>query len=108
MKMMANLIAEQKLWSVSSSTVSKTLVLKLGAPEKIDTDQWQCFWEIHGLHENVKPVISNENWHSLMLAIKTIEQLLTFFVEDGGKLFFQSGSEEISVSEIIPRIKLSN
>lgn len=40
-----------------------------------------------------------------MLAIRTIEQMLTYYVEDGGKLFWPESTSEMEVSDVIPRFR---
>ena len=37
---------------------------------------------------------------ALRLAVRPIKELLSFFVESGGKLFWEQGGKEISVSDI--------
>ncbi|WP_303493037.1 DUF6968 family protein [Saccharophagus degradans] len=96
-------IAQTEIFTVTPDGRDKILVLKIGAPQKRNEDEWMCYWEISGLHENVHATVSNDKWHSLMLVIRTIEQLLTYYVEDGGRLYWEKSGEEIAVSDLIPR-----
>ncbi len=103
---MENVIAEQKLYSITANGESKPLILRIGAPEKKDEETWRCPWEIEGLYTKVSPAIGISSLHSLVLVVALFEQQLKYFVEDGGKLYLELGGTEISVSEIIPRFKL--
>lgn len=105
---MKNEIAKMEFFSISSNGEDKPLVVRIGAPDKRNEDEWQCPWEINGLYEENHSTVSNESWHCLLLAIQTIEQLLSYYVEDGGKLYWEKGGNELQISELIPRWSASN
>ncbi len=105
---MSKPIASQQIFSVSPKHGEKVLILKIWAPDLRSEDEWQCRWEIEGLYGTAHPAVSNDSWHSLMLAIRTIEQLLSYHSEDGAKLYYEKGGEALLLSDLIPRWVVSN
>lgn len=100
-------IASLEVFSISPDGEEKPLVIEIGAPEKKSNGEWQCAWEIQNLYTESHPAVSDGAWHSLVLAIRTIEQLLTYYIEDGGRLFHEKGGDELPVSELVPRWPVS-
>ena len=50
-----------------------------------------------GLNHDIYGV---DSWQSLVLAQRIVHNILSYFVADGGKLFWEKGGEEISVAEL--------
>lgn len=52
-------------------------------------------------------VVGIDAWQALTLALRLVEQLLTYFVEDGGSLFRAASDIPIAISDIVPRVSAS-
>jgi hypothetical protein len=50
----------------------------------------------------MKDVHGGDLWQSLQLANRLAAQLLEYFVQDGGRLFWEKGGEQIQLSELFP------
>ena len=77
--------------------------LSLEHPHQIDDVSWGCVLRMDGITTKPHTTIGVDGWQALTLAIALIEQSLTYFVEDGGKLFFPDSSEPMDIQDVVPR-----
>jgi len=90
---MKNYIAQKEINTVSPDGQAKLLKIAIGEPYEIDELSWGCSWAIEGLYKSNKD------------AVQLIEQLLAYYIEDGGKLFWEPNGKEMDLNDVIPRRK---
>ena len=59
-----------------------------------------CPVAMDGLHERLHDVHGVDSWQAMMLAVRLVKVLLGFFVDDGGKLYWEKGGEEVSFNTL--------
>ena len=96
-------IAERLIHAVSREGSTTDVHLGVGTPYEITKDEWACPVCLDGLHDNLRDQHGLDSWQALQLAYQLIEQLLTYFIEDGGKLYWPGIGEEVTVHELLPR-----
>lgn len=96
-------IAERVILAVSQDGSTCEVHLGVGTPYEITEDEWACPVRLDGLHDNLRDQHGSDSWQALQLAFRLIEQLLTYFVEDGGKLYWPEIGEKVTVHELLPR-----
>jgi hypothetical protein len=52
-------------------------------------------------------VVGYDAWQAMTLAVRLVDPLLTYFVEDGGSLLCDGGYISTAVSDIVPRTSMS-
>jgi Domain of unknown function (DUF6968) len=102
------IIAETKCFAVFGNGERKLLHLVVGRPYRIDDRSWACPVQLEGLHEKIPNIVGGDSWQALGLAIGLIRQLLGYLVEEGGKLYWEEGGEEMFLKELFPQLKDSN
>ncbi|WP_426304250.1 DUF6968 family protein [Acidovorax facilis] len=97
-----NFIAHRSICTVSQDGSSRMVYLCIGAPYQISQDEWACAVCLSGLHANLPDIRATDSWQALQLAAQFIRKLLGYFVEEGGRLYWPSPEEEISLQELFP------
>ena len=77
----------------------------VGMPYKHESGDWACPVALEGLHGRLHDIYGVDSWQSLVLAMNLVGNLLTYFVEDGGKLYREKGDGEISVAELFGEVE---
>jgi hypothetical protein len=95
-------IATTKCDGVSGKGERVAFELSLESPHQIDDVSWGCAVTAQGLIGKPHTAVGADSWQSLTLAIGLIEQLLTYFVEDGGKLFFKDSASPMEIQDVVP------
>ena len=106
--LMKNYLAEKELYSIAPEGEPKHLKVGIGVPYKIDEHSWGCACCVEGLYNKLHDAVGVDAWQALTLATKLVEQLLAFYIEDGGKLFWEEGGDEMELNDVIPRHTASN
>ncbi|PIE82657.1 MAG: hypothetical protein CSA10_00165 [Cardiobacteriales bacterium] len=100
---MKNYIVQKEIHTVSPNSKPKLLKIAIGLPYEIDDISWGCSWCIEGLYKSNKDAVGADAWQALTLAVKIIEQLLAYYIEDGGKLLWEPNGKEMNLNDVIPR-----
>jgi len=93
-------IAEITIFAVDHESREFEIQAAVGVPYETDSGEWACPLTLEGylgLNHNIYGV---DSWQSLVLAQRIVHNILSYFVADGGKLFWEKGGEEISVAEL--------
>lgn len=94
------LIAERLVYAVAKDGHGFQIHLMVGRPYQQDAGNWACPVALGGLHGRLHDVRAEDSWQALILAIRLAEVLLGFFIEDGGKLYWEEGGEEMSLNDL--------
>jgi hypothetical protein len=94
------LIAGKTIYAIDADGRGFEIHLMVGKPYPHEHGDWACPLALEGLHGRFPDIRGVDSWQSLVLALKLSRNLLEYFVEDGGKLYWEKGGEEISVDEL--------
>ena len=98
-----HLIARRTLLAIDSTGREFSLTLGIGLPYEVSPDEWACPLLMDGLHERLADQHGVDSWQAMQLAYQLIAQLLGYFAEDGGQLYWPESHEPLALSELIPR-----
>jgi hypothetical protein len=96
------LIAERTIYAVDKDSRGFEIRLMIGKPYPMDSElgNWACPVAMIGLHGGFPDIQGADSWQALTLAQQPLRVLVTFFVEDGGKLFWEENGVELTVEEL--------
>ena len=93
-------IAERTVYALRKGGDGFQIRLMVGQPYKTESGNWACPVALDGLHESLADIHGESSWQALMLAIRLVKLFLGFFTQDGGKLYWEQGGEELPLNEI--------
>lgn len=93
-------IAERIVYAVSKSGHGFQIRLMVGRPYQEGAGNWACRVALDGFHERLPDVRGENSWQALILAIRLAKTLLGFFIEDGGRLYWEADGEEMSLNDL--------
>lgn len=96
-------IAERKLHAVATDGSGFEISLGIGKPYPISADEWACAVRVQGLHDQLSDMHGIDSWQALQLACQLAAQLLESFVENGGRLFWEEGGDQLAVSALFAK-----
>ena len=100
---MTGFIAERTVDARDASGVRSQFRFGVEAPRQIDDVSWGCRLRVEGIGDRTDHrVVGYDAWQALTLAIRLVEQLLTYFVEDGGSLYWEGSDDPMAVSDVVP------
>ena len=100
---MGDLIAERRIVAVSAKGEKLALCVAVGRPYQVDDVSWACPVRIEGLYAKLHDAVGTDSWQALGLAIGLTRQLLGYFLEDGGKLYWEEGGSEMTLNDLFPQ-----
>jgi hypothetical protein len=98
-------VARRILLALDKDGREFTLTLGIGHPYEISHDEWACPVSLDGLQERLSDQHGVDSWQSLQLAYQLIAQLLGYFIEEGGKLFWPESRDPVALAELIPNLR---
>jgi len=97
-------IAERRIFAIAPDGAIFNIHIFVGAPYKVSEEEWACAVGLEGLHSSLRDQHGIDSWQVLQLAYQLINQLLVYFIEDGGRLYWSKEGEPITLSELFPRL----
>ncbi len=96
------LIAERTIYAIDKDSRGFEIRLMVGKPYQTDSKHgdWACPVAMIGLHGVFPDMHGVDSWQALTIAQQLIGRLLTYFVEDGGRLFWEENGAELTVEEL--------
>ena len=98
--MSAEPIAERTIYAVTKEGDGFEVRLAIGRPYRVESGDWACPLALDGLHERLHDIHGVDSWQAMMLAVRLIKVLLGFVIENGGKLYWEKGGEEVSFNTL--------
>jgi hypothetical protein len=95
---MTQTVAEERLVGIAPSGARVQVIAALGLPYQVSPEEWACPVSLAGLHDQLHDIRGGSSLQSLCLAASLLRQLLTGFVEGGGRLLHADGMEPFSIS----------
>jgi len=65
----------------------------IGRPVACSDQEWKCAVIVTGLHDRLLDQHGIDSWQALMLAQRLARQLLEYFLEDGGRLWYPESED---------------
>ncbi len=101
---MADFMAETIIDARDEKGAGLQFRFAIEAPKQIDEESWGCGLLMQGITDRAHHrIVGIDAWQALTLALRMVEQMLTYFVEDGGSLFWEGSDAPLKVSEVVPR-----
>lgn len=100
-------IAGRELYAIAADGRGFEVKLGIGRPYRITEDEWACAVQLSGFHENLSDAHGIDSWQALQLAQQLAAQLLGYFVQDGGRLFWEKDGEQVQLSELFVKCPAS-
>lgn len=98
-------IAKRTWFAIAPDGHEFNLVIRLGQPYEASDVSWACPVAVEGLHNKLQDIQGIDSLQAIELAMRLAANLISGFVEDGGKLFWERGGEPVSLAESLPFAK---
>jgi hypothetical protein len=93
-------IVSRELLAIDANEREFAVTIAIGAPYEVAEGEWACPASMEGLHR-LRDVRGIDSWQAMQLAYQLIAMMLTYFVEDGGRLVWLG--EPITPDQLFPR-----
>lgn len=93
---MDSITASTKFRGIRSDGEEIVIHLEIGTPflrAKYSQDDWACPVSLTPLHQKLADATGIDSFHSLCLASSLALDLLQGFIDDGGRILFEDGTE---------------
>ena len=97
---MEKFVAHKELLGVLKDGSKLNIHFHIGKPYQINAEAWACPVSLTGIHNLSNEIHGIDSFQSLLLAINLIKKLLSYFIEDGGTLYWPNSEEQISIDEL--------
>jgi hypothetical protein len=87
-------IASVDLIAIDRSGQRSPVAFRIGAPQPLSSDEWQCWVSLEGLHDELGSIHGTDSMQALSLAMGLASRLLREFVARGGRLVYKPESGE--------------
>jgi hypothetical protein len=94
-------IASSEIICVSADGRRLRVTAQVGKPYRTPEGEWGCHAALVGLHGSLGPVRGEDSLQALSLAISLLRQLLSAFVQDGGKVLNPDDESEVPLDAIL-------
>lgn len=92
-------LASRTVLAVKANGERFTITLAIGFPYEVTSEEWACPVALHGLHGQIGDIRGIDAWQVIRLAYGFIAQMLGYFIEEGGRLYWPETEEPIEFSE---------
>lgn len=94
------LIAERTIHAIDKDSREFEIRLMVGKPYEVSPTAWACPVAMVGLHGVFPDMYGVDSWQALLTSLNLIGSLLNYFVEDGGRIFFEKDGDQIDPDEL--------
>jgi hypothetical protein len=74
--------------------------VSIGAPRQLSESEWCCAIALKGMLQTPKDVHGVDSFQALMLAQSLARQLLSYFIDDGGRILVEPEGASIDVDNL--------
>jgi hypothetical protein len=92
-------IAERTIFAVDKDGREFEIPAAVGVPYESVSGSWACPVGLEGLR-NLPDMYGADSWQALIIAVKAIHNMLSFFIEEGGKLYWEKDGEQLTIDEL--------
>ena len=100
--MNASWIATRSLLAVRPDGQELAITLRIGVPYEITPEEWACPVAMEGFRERLPDVHGIDAWQTIQLVQNLQAQLLGYFIEEGGRLYWPETRESMELRELFP------
>ena len=97
-------LASRTITAIAGDGRKFPITLRIGTPYEVSEGEWACPAAIDGLQERLHDIHGIDAWQTLQLVQSLQAQLLGYFVEDGGKLFWAESGEMVKFADLFARV----
>ena len=97
---MEQILAERELLGLKPDGSKSKIIIRIGMPYQSSEVDWACPIEAIGLHKKLADIHGIDSFQALMLSLHLLKQILSRYVEEGGKLYFSDSQTEISIEDL--------
>ncbi|MCM3869802.1 MAG: hypothetical protein ND895_03745 [Pyrinomonadaceae bacterium] len=101
---MSEIVATTILDCVNSLGERQQVTVEIGRPFEAPEGEWACPVAMRGFYNSLADVRGADSLQALCLAASLVRQLLTAFLEDGGKIFFHNSESKYDLDSIFSRV----
>lgn len=98
------LMAQRKLYALAADGSGFEIGLGIGKPYRISAEEWACAVQVHGLHDHLSDMHGIDSWQALQLACQLAAQMLGYFAESGGRIFWEKDGEQLAISDLFAKV----
>ena len=98
-------LASRAIGAVSPDGRQIDVMLRLGMPYEVESEEWACPVAIEGLQEKLHDIHGVDAWQAIQLAQNLLVQLLGHYVEEGGRLVWPGSLEPLALGDVFPGLK---
>ena len=96
-KRVIDIIVQTKIDCIDHTGYRFECVIQIGKPQQAPTGEWACPVAMLGLEKGLPSVRGEDSLQSVCLALTLVRQLLTHFVENGGRILCAGTDDEYSL-----------
>ena len=101
---MLEIIAAKEMVCMKPSGEKFLVTIRVGKPYRLSDMEWACPVEAEGLCGKLVDIHGVDSFQSLILAIRLLYQLLKSFTENGGRVFWANGKDELILEELFTQV----
>jgi hypothetical protein len=84
----SDIIATTELTCIRPTGERLDCLVEIGKPYQVETGEWACALSLGELYPGLPEVSGEDSLQALCLALSLTRQLLTHFIEDGGRISY--------------------
>src|SRR5882724_393259 len=100
----SDIIATTELTCVGRTGERLNCLVEVGKPYQAKSGEWACARSLGELYPRLPDKRGEDSLQSLCLALSLARQLLTYFVEDGGKILIAGTDSEFPLDAWFSRV----
>jgi hypothetical protein len=97
-------IAEEAIVCVRASGERLKAVASVGRPYQVGPEEWACSVSLTELYARMPDIHGTSSLQALCLAANLLRQLLTYFAEGGGQLYYSDGQTPFDLDATFSKI----
>lgn len=104
------IIAERTVYAVDKDSRGFEIRLLIGRPYRTESENesWACPIATVGLPHPLPDMVGVDSWQALMLGRSILRSVLSSFIDDGGRLYWEKDGDEQNIEDIFsePSVRL--
>jgi len=97
-------IASTNLTCIRQTGEQLEVLVEIGQPYRAETGEWACELLLGKLCPNLPHIVGEDSLQALCLAVSLARHLLTYFVEDGGRILIAGTDSEFPMDAYFSRV----
>ncbi|HSE36756.1 MAG TPA: hypothetical protein VLG74_05580 [Blastocatellia bacterium] len=98
-------IASLNLTCIRETGEQLEVLVQIGRPCQSETGEWACELSLGRLYPNLAHIVGEDSLQALCLALSLARQLLTDFIETGGRILIAGTDSELPIDAYFPGVR---